>query len=96
MFRWYSFDNWWSLLNVHPYRQDIEDTQSDQAGPVASRSDVVNNAVEDELETNESMDGEEIETWSDIDQIHVPAQFIRSNALGKRSIDGPSANHNRR
>jgi hypothetical protein len=67
----------------------MEDTQSDQAESFeldASYSDDVD---------NELLDGEEIE--SDSDQIHLPfstAQFKRSNRIGKRSIDGPSAYRN--
>lgn len=67
-------------------------TQSDRAGPDASNSDF---GVDDETVDNESMycDSEQIE--SDSDQIHVlfsTAQSNHSNAAGKRSITGPSAN----
>ena len=88
------FDNSWVVNG-----SDIEDisTRSDQAGPFVSRRDFINDDVDDETIDNASewMDGEdsqEIES-DDSDQIHVPfsgAQYMRSNALGKRSIDGPS------
>ena len=68
--------------------------QSDQAGagPDVSNSDVVKSDV-----ANESMDGEQIE--SDSDQIDVSFSTARSkysNAVGKRSIAGPSVNRNER
>ena len=71
-------------------------TQSDQAGPHASDSDVVRN---DDTIGSESMDGEQME--SDNDQMYASVSFStarskHSNAVGKRSIAGPSANHNER
>jgi hypothetical protein len=71
-------------------------TQSDQAGLNASNSDVVKNRVDDETVDNDSMDGEQIE--SDSDEIHPSstAQSKHPNAIDKRSITGPSANHNKR
>ena len=71
-------------------------TQSYQAGLDASNSDVVKNRVDDETVDNDSMDGEQME--SDSDEIHPfsTAQSKHSNAIGKRSIAGPSANHNKR
>ena len=71
-----------TLLNVNSYRPGIDDRQSDQAGPDASNGD--------ETVNNGSMDGK---------QIHVPfstTQSKHSNAVGKRSIAGPSANRNER
>ena len=74
-------------------------TQSDQAGLKASSSDVVKNGINDKTPSadNESMDDEQIE--SDSDQFYVPfstAKSKHSNAVGKRSIAGPSANRNKR
>lgn len=73
-------------------------TQSDQAGPDASDNDVVRN---DDTIGSESMDGEQME--SDNDQMYASVSFStqaarskHSNAVGKRSIAGPSANHNER
>ena len=58
-FRWFSFDNSWSLLNVNSYRS-TEDTQPDkpEAEPDTSYSDDVKN---DETVDNESLNGEELE-----------------------------------
>ena len=69
----------------------MEDTvsQSDQAGPYASNSDVVKN---DETVDNESMDSEQIENGSD--QIQVLFS-THSNATGKRPFAGPRANRNK-
>jgi hypothetical protein len=72
----------------------MDATQSDQAGPGASNSDVLKN---DETVENESTDSEKIE--SDSDQILVPfstTQSKHSDAAGKCSIAGPSANRNER
>ena len=71
-------------------------TQSDQAGLNPSNSDVVKNRVDDETVDNGSMDGEQIE--SDSDEIHPfsTAQSKHSNAIGNRSIAGPSASRNKR
>jgi hypothetical protein len=86
------------LLNVDSYRPGMDDMQSEQAGRVASNGVVVKNGVDDETVNNESMDGEQIE--SDSDQTHVPFSTVqsseRSNAVGKRSIAGPSVNRNER
>ena len=75
------------------YRPEMEDTQSDQAGPDASNSDVVKtNTV-----NNESMDGEKME--SDSEDIYVPVSTARSkhsSTVGKRSITGPRANRGKR
>ena len=68
--------------------------QLGKAGPDASTCDVVKN---DGAVDNESMDDEQIE--SDSDQIYVPFSTARSklsNAVGKRSIAGPSVNRNER
>ena len=68
---------------------------TDQAGPDASRTDVVDKALDDETVNNdsESIDGEQVESVRV--QIHGPfstAQSKISNAVGKRSIAGPSVN----
>ena len=92
--RRHSFDNF-VLLNVNSYRPGTDDT--DQAGPDVSRSDVVNNAVDDESLNNESMDIEQVESASV--QIHMPfyaAQSKLSNAVSKRSVAGPSVNRKER
>ena len=65
-----------------------------QAGPDASNSDVVKN---DDTVDNGSTHGEQIE--SDSDDIYIPFSTARSkhsNAVGKRSIAGPSVNRNKR
>jgi hypothetical protein len=70
-------------------------TQSDQAGPDPSNSDVVRN--DETILGNESMGGEQIE--SDSDQFQVSFSTARSkhsNAIGKDSTAGPSANRNER
>lgn len=90
MFRWYSFDN---LVFISYDRSGIEDMQSDEAELYASYRD------DNEAVDNEWLYGQEIEFESDSDdsEIHVPlwtAQFKPSNCVGKRSVDGPSANHN--
>ena len=79
------------LLNVNSYRPEMEDTQSDQAEPDASKSDVVK-IYETLIVDNESMDGEQIESDSDSDQIYIPSsttQFEHSNTVGNRSITRP-------
>ena len=83
------------LLNANSYRPGTDNT--DQAGPDVSRSDVVNNAVDDESLNNKSMDIEQVESASV--QIHVPfsaAQSKLSNAVSKRSVAGPSVNRKER
>ena len=74
----------------------MDDTDH-QARSDASRSDVVNNAVDDKTADNKSMDGEHVESVSV--RIRVPfstAQSQFSNAVGKRSIAGPSVNRKER
>ena len=69
------------LLNVNSYRPEMEDTQSDQAEPDASKSDVVK-IYETFIVDNESMDGEQIE--SEGDDIYIPFsifQFIIKTVL---------------
>ena len=75
-------------MNVNSYRPGTNNT--DQEGSVASRSDV-SNAVDDEIVNNGSMDMEQVE--SDSVQFYMPfstAPSKLSNAVGKRSIAGPS------
>ena len=70
----------------------MDDMQPEQAGRATSNSDFINN---DETVNNESMVGEKIES-ADSDQTHVSFSTAHSNAVGKSSIAGPSANRNER
>ena len=75
----------------------MDDT--DQAGPDASRIEVLKNAVDDETVDNESMDGEQVESAGF--QIHEPflpaySKLSDLDAVVKRSNAGPSVNRKER